>query len=65
MGVDKRCVGGGKALQVESAASEIQGVKMHLRKTLQNQANACTKDGLRQQVRYKSIATNFNQNNIG
>ena len=48
MGVDKRCAASGRALQVESAASEIQHVKIHLQKTLQNQANAFTKDGLRQ-----------------
>ena len=42
-----KCAASGRALQVESAASEIQRVKIHLRKTLQNQANACTKTGLR------------------
>ena len=46
MGADKRCAASGRALQVESAASEIQYGKILLRKTLQNQANACTKDGL-------------------
>ena len=48
MGVDKRCVTSGRALPVESAASEIKRLKIYLRKTFQNQANACTKDGLRQ-----------------
>ena len=38
MAVDKRCAASGRALQAESAASEIQHVKMHLRKTLQNQS---------------------------
>ena len=38
MGVAKRCVASGRALQVESAASEIQRLKIHLRKTLQNQS---------------------------
>ena len=33
--VDKRCAASGRALQAESAASEIQRVKTHLRKTLQ------------------------------
>ena len=47
MGVDKRCTASGRALQVATAASEIQLVKIRLRKTLENQANACTKDGLR------------------
>ena len=41
MGADKYCVASGRSLQVESAANEIQRVKIHLRKTLQNQANAC------------------------
>ena len=45
-GVDKRCAASEKTLQVESATSEIQRVKTHLRKTWQNQANACTKEGL-------------------
>ena len=36
MGADKRCAASGRALQVESAASEIQRVKIHLLKTLQN-----------------------------
>ena len=47
IGVDKGCAATGRALQAESAASEIQRVKIHLRKTSQNQANACTTDGLR------------------
>ena len=46
MGVDKRCTASGRALQVATAASEIQRVKINLRKTLENQANAYTKDGL-------------------
>ena len=47
MEVDKRCVASGRALQAESTASEIQRVKIHFLRTLQNQATACTKDGLR------------------
>ena len=37
MAVDKRCAASGRALQAESAASEIQlqREKMHLQKTLQ------------------------------
>ena len=35
MAVDKRCAESGRALQAESAASEIQRGKIHLRKTLQ------------------------------
>ena len=40
MGEHKRCAASGRALQVKSAASEIQREKMHLRKTCQNQ-NKC------------------------
>ena len=36
MGVDKRCATSGRAPQVEFAAREIQRMKIHLRKTLQN-----------------------------
>ena len=36
--VHKRCAASGRALRAESAASEIQYVKMHLRKTLQNRS---------------------------
>ena len=32
MGVNKRCAASRRALQVESAASKIQRVKIHLRK---------------------------------
>ena len=46
MAADKLCAASGRALQVESAASEIQHVKIDMRKTLRNQANACAKDGL-------------------
>ena len=38
MAVDKRCAASGRALQAESAASEIQNGKIHLRKTLQNRS---------------------------
>ena len=38
MGVAKRCVASGRALPVESAASEIKRLNIHLRKTLQNQS---------------------------
>ena len=38
MRVDERCATSGRALQVASAASEIQSVKINLRKTLQNQS---------------------------
>ena len=38
IGVDKRCAASRRALQVESAASEIQRVKIHFRKTLQNRS---------------------------
>ena len=31
MGVDKRCAASGRALQAESAASEIQRVKIQLK----------------------------------
>ena len=48
MEVDKCCAVSGRAPQVESVVSKIQLVKIHLRKTLQNQANICTKDGLQQ-----------------
>ena len=47
MGVHKGFAASGRSLQVESAASKTQRVKIHLRKSLQNQANACAKDGLR------------------
>ena len=38
MPVGKHCAASGRALQAESAASEIQHVKIHLRKTLQNRS---------------------------
>ena len=38
MAVHKRCAASGRALQAESAASEIQHVKIPLRKTLQNRS---------------------------
>ena len=38
MGADKRCAASGRALQVESAASEIHGMKTHLRRTLPSQS---------------------------
>ena len=38
MRADKHCEASGKALKVESAVSEIQRVKIHLRKTLQNRS---------------------------
>ena len=47
MAVDKRCADNRRTLQTETAASQIQRVKIHLRKTLQNQVNSCTKDRLR------------------
>ena len=43
MGVDKRCAASGRALQVESAVSEIQRVKRHLRKTLQKSSKCMHK----------------------
>ena len=43
MGANKHSAARGWTLQVESAASEMQRVKIHLRKNLQNQANACMK----------------------
>ena len=47
MAVDKRCAASGRALQAESAASEIQRVKkIYSRKTLQYRTNACTNDSL-------------------
>ena len=33
MATDKRCAASGRALQAESATSEIQRMKLHLRKT--------------------------------
>ena len=38
MRADKRCAASGRALQVESAASKIQRVKIHFRKSLQNRS---------------------------
>ena len=38
MKTDKRCAASGRALQVDSAASALQRVKIHLRKMLQNQS---------------------------
>ena len=38
MAVHKRCAASGRALRAESAASEIQHVKIHLRQTLQNRS---------------------------
>ena len=38
MRADKRCAASGRALQVESATSEIQRVKIHFRKALQNRS---------------------------
>ena len=38
MAVNKRCAASGRALQAESAASEIQRVKIHLRQALQNRS---------------------------
>ena len=38
MTVHKRCAASGRALQAESAANEIQHVKIHLRQTLQNRS---------------------------
>ena len=38
MRTDKCCAASGRALQVESAASKMQRVKIHLRKTLQNRS---------------------------
>ena len=38
MEVHKRCVMSGRALRAESAASEIQHMKIHLRQTLQNRS---------------------------
>ena len=35
MAVDKRCAASGRALQADSAASEIERRKIYLRKTLQ------------------------------
>ena len=54
MAVDKRCAASGRALQAESAASEIQRVKkIHSRKTLQYPTNACTKDNGDEENKFK------------
>ena len=38
IGADRCCAASGKVLQVESAASEVLHVKIHLWKTLQSQS---------------------------
>ena len=43
MGEHKRCAASGRALQVESAASERKRGKIHLRKTCQNQSKCMHK----------------------
>ena len=48
MRADKRCTASGRALQVKSAASEIQRVKIHLGKLCKIKVNAYN------QYKYKS-----------
>ena len=58
MGEHKRCAASGRALQVESAASERKRGKIHLRKTCQNQSKGMHKRLLVAMIRTR-LSSNF------
>ena len=60
MAVDKRCTASGRALQAESAASEIQRGKIHLLNILQNRSKMHERRFAVMRVRYNTLAMIFN-----